>query len=311
MSRVGEIREEGVCVSGEDEFSSALRSAIDRRGLSLGQISHQLRSRGRPVSISSISHWQSGRSRPVGPQSLGALAAMEEILGADPGTLMNRVGPPRQRGRAAQHSEISDFVPASDEVRDALAALGFIAPEDYPHERFVHQLSVIDGSNSVQTTTSRIMVRALREGKGRLPAVQVLDEDEPNVPPSVIALEGCSIGRTLTWPERRTYGSEILIDGHLEVGQQAVLAYRMEMSAKERNVRGMFYTVPRRAHDIMIEIEFRGPSTPVDCERYRRNSDGESVMPVRLDANDRIQVAESSFGPGLLGLRWGWEGEDG
>src|SRR5690625_6973906 len=80
LSRVGEIREEGVCVSGEDEFSSALRSAIDRRGLSLGQISHQLRSRGRPVSISSISHWQSGRSRPVGPQSLGALAAMEEIL---------------------------------------------------------------------------------------------------------------------------------------------------------------------------------------------------------------------------------------
>src|SRR5690625_5639649 len=39
-----------------------------------------------------------------------------------PISLMNRVGPPRQRGRAAQHSEISDFVPASDEVRDALAA---------------------------------------------------------------------------------------------------------------------------------------------------------------------------------------------
>ena len=295
---------------GEDEFSSALRSAIGRSGLSLGQISHQLRSRGRPVSVSSISHWQSGRSRPDGPQSLGALAAMEEILGEAPGNLMNRVGPPRQRGRAAQHSEISDFVPASDEVRDALATLGFTAPEDYPHERFVHQLSVIDGTASVQTTTSRIMVRALREGKGRLPAVQVLDENEPNVPPRVIPLEGCSIGRTLAWPERRTYGTEILIDGHLEAGQQAVLAYRMEMTAEEKSVRGMFYTVPRRAHDIMLEIEFRGPGPPQGCERYRRNADGESVLPVRLDANDRIQVAESSFGPGLLGLRWGWEDDE-
>lgn len=295
---------------GADEFPSALRSAIDRSGLSLGQISHQLRSRGRPVSVSSISHWQSGRSRPDGPQSLGALAAMEEILGEPPGTLMNRVGPPRQRGRAAQHSEISDFVPASDEVRDALATLGFVAPENYPHERFVHQLSVIDGTSSVQTTTSRIMVRALREGKGRLPAVQVLDENEPNVPPRVIPLEGCSIGRTLAWPERRTYGTEILLDGYLEVGQQAVLAYRMEMTAEEKNVRGMFYTVPRRAHDIMLEIEFRGPGSPKGCERYRRNGEGESVLPVRLDANDRIQVAESSFGPGLLGLRWGWDDDE-
>src|SRR5699024_12154154 len=95
--------------------------------------------------------------------------------------------------------------------------------------------------------------------------------------PRVIALEGCSIGRTLAWPERRTYGSEILIDGHLEVGQQAVLAYRMEMSAKERNVRGMFYTVPRRAHDIMIEIEFRGPSTPVDRKSTRLNSSHVSI----------------------------------
>lgn len=294
----------------EEDFSSALRSSIDRSGLSLGQISHRLRGRGRPVSVSSISHWQSGRSRPDGPQSLGALAAMEEILGETPGTLMNRVGPPRQRGRTAQHSEISDFVHASEEVRDALAALGFVAPEDYPHERFVHQLSVIDGARSVQTTTSRVMVRALREGKGRLPAVQVLDENEPNVPPRVIALEGCSIGRTLAWPERRTYGTEILIDGHLEVGQQAVLAYRMEMTAEEKNVNGMFYTVPRRAHDIMLEIEFRGPGTPEGYERYRRNADGESVLPVRMDANDRIQVAESSFGPGLLGLRWGWEHDE-
>src|SRR5690625_5961689 len=128
------------------------------------------------------------------------------------------------------------------------------------------------------------MVRAVREGQGRLPAVQVLDDDEPNVPPRVIALEGCSIGRTLAWPERRIDGSEILIDGHLEVGQQAVLAYRLEMSPKERNVRGMFYTVPRRAHDIMIEIEFRGPRTPVDCERYRRTSDGASVVPVRRES---------------------------
>src|SRR5699024_12406769 len=96
------------------------------------------------------------------------------------------------------------------------------------------------------------------EAQGHRPAVKVPDEDEPNYPPSGCAREGCSTGRTLTWPERRTYGSEILIDGHLEVGQQAVLAYRMEMSAKERNVRGIFYTVPRRAHDIMIEIEFRG-----------------------------------------------------
>ena len=78
------------------------------------------------------------------------------------------------------------------------------------------------------------------------------------------------------------------------------------VQAKATDLTAAMYSVPRRANDVLLEVEFRGDRKPLGCERYRRTEAGESVTPVRLDRRDRLQVSEARFGPGTFGLRWDW-----
>ncbi|MDN5687110.1 MAG: helix-turn-helix domain-containing protein [Brachybacterium sp.] len=294
--------------SGES-FAHSLRSSIERSGLSLTQISQRLRARSRPVSVATLSNWQSGRSLPGSGPSIGVVAALEDLLGRSPDSLVDLVGAPRLQGRGVPDTRFIGHRSSKNVFRDALLELGFESPERYAHERVFQQLATIDSSRDLQQFTSRVTVRALESGTCRLPAVHVLEPSEPNVAPQYIPLEGCTVGRTVNWPDRRAYGVELTIDGHLNAGQVATFAYRVDMHAAATDVTGTFYSLARRAHDVLLEAEFRGPHRPLRCERYRRSETAESVTPVRLDRRDRIQLAESRFGPGSFGLRWVW-GED-
>lgn len=293
----------------DERFARELRAAIERSQLSLTVISQRLRARHRPVSVATLSNWQSGRSLPGGEQSLGVVAALEELLGRPPESLADLVGAPRMRGRGVQPTSFLGRRSSRQVFQEALEELGFTSAQEYAHERVFQQFVAIDSSQDVQRFDYRIMVRALESGICRLPAVHVLEPSEPNVAPEYIPLEGCTIGRRVVWPERRAYGVELLIDGRLDAGQVATFAYRVDMRAQATDLTGALYSLPRRANDVLIEVEFRGDRKPVDFERYRRTEAGESVTPVRLDRRERLQLSEARFGPGTFGLRWTW-GED-
>lgn len=296
----------------EDErFAAALRAAIAQSGLSLTAISQRLRARHRPISVATLSNWQSGKSLPGGEQSFGVLAALEELLGRAPDSLAGLVGGPRLRGRAAPTESFVGNRSSKAVFAEALTELGFSSPRQYAHERVHHQLAVIDHRVDVQRFEYRLTVRALESGVCRLPAVYVLGPDEPNVEPRYTALEGCSLGRRVSWPDRRAYGVEVRVDGTLDAGQVAVVAYRVELTARAEDLTAAMYSLPRRANDVLLEVEFRGGRWPVECERYRRTKDGESITPVRLDHRDRLQLSDARFGPGTFGLRWSWEDCDG
>ncbi|ACU84225.1 hypothetical protein Bfae_03490 [Brachybacterium faecium DSM 4810] len=297
--------------SDEDErFASELRRAIEGSGLSLTAISQRLRARHRPVSVATLSNWQSGRSLPGGDQSLGVVAALEELLGKPPDSLADLVGAPRLRGRASRPTRFLGRRSSKEVFGQALEELGFESARQYAHERVFHQHAVIDGSQELQRFDYRLTVRALESGTCRLPAVYVLEPTEPNVEPHYVALEGCTLGRRVRWPERRAYGVEILVDGTLDAGQVATFAYRVEMRARATDVTGAMYSLPRRANDVLLEVEFRGDRRPMDCERYRRTQSGEVITPVRLDHRNRLQLSEARFGPGTFGLRWAWEADE-
>lgn len=297
--------------AGEDErFAAELRRAIEKSGLTLTAISQRLRSRHRPVSVATLSNWQSGRSLPGGEQSLGVVAALEEMLGRPPDSLADLVGAPRLRGRSVRTTTFLGRRSSKEVFNDALETLGFTSAQQYAHERVFHQLAIIDSTKAVQQFDFRLIVRALESGVCRLPAVYALEPTEPNIAPHFIPLEGCSIGRRVVWPERRVYGVELLVDGRLDAGQVAAFAYRVELSAQAEDMTAVVYSLPRRANDVLLEVEFRGERRPVDCQRYQRTESGVSTSAMRLDRRDRLQVSEARFGPGTLGLQWGWEDED-
>lgn len=296
--------------AGEDErFASELRRAIEQSGLTLTAISQRLRARHRPVSVATLSNWQSGRSLPGGGQSLGVVAALEDLLGRSPDSLADLVGAPRLRGRSVRTTNFLGHRSSKEVFHMALRELGFTTAQQYAHERVFHQLATIDTSKDVQRFDFRLIVRALESGICRLPAVYVLEPSEPNIAPVFLPLEGCSIGRRVDWPERRVYGVELLVDGRLDAGQVATFAYRVELSASAKNMTAAVYSLPRRANDVLLEVEFRGDRKPMDCERYQRTESGEATSAVRLDHRGRLQVSEARFGPGTLGLRWAWEND--
>ncbi|WP_245851172.1 helix-turn-helix domain-containing protein [Brachybacterium vulturis] len=296
--------------AGDDErFAVELRRAIEQSGLTLTAISHRLRARHRPVSVATLSNWQSGRSLPGGEQSLGVVAALEELLGRAPESLADLVGAPRLRGRSVRTTSFLGHRSSKEVFNDALRELGFTSAQQYAHERVFHQHATIDSSQDVQSFDFGLIVRALESGVCRLPAVYVLEPAEPNIAPHFIPVQGCSIGRRVSWPEHRVYGVELLVDGHLDAGQVAAFDYRVELSARATDMTAVVYSLPRRANDALIEVEFRGDRRPVDCVRYQRTESGETTSSVRLDRRERLQVSEARFGPGTLGLRWKWENE--
>lgn len=295
------------------EFAPVLRVSIERSGLSLAEICQRLRSFGHVLSPAALSTWQSGRRQPDPVRSLGILAALEGVLDQPPDALLDLLRSSRPRGRSLRHTEIADFLPEPGPLRRAYSELGFASASSFPHERFVHQSLILDAASPVQVVTFQIMVRALLEGPCRFPAVQQFELTEPNVEPQVVPLEGCSVGQRMVWPQERTYGTEILIDRHLESGQQAFFSYQIRFPVAAREINVVNYALPRRSQDFMVEAEFRG-LLPQRCERIwivdgRRGGQEEST-PIRLGAGHRLQAAESGFWPGMLGLRWQWPDDE-
>lgn len=210
----------------------------------------------------------------------------------------------RARGRPISTAALSNWrsgrsLPSGEHSLGVLTALEALLD-------LAQEFGVIDSGRTVQRFEHRATVRALQSGVCRVPVVHVLDADEPNHPPQVTSLEGCSVGRTLSWPDRRTYGVELLVDGRLDAGQVAVLSYGIDLHLEATQVTSAMYSIPRTANDVLLEVEFRGPRRPLECERFRRTEAGESVSPVRLDHRARLQLSESRFGPGTFGLRWAW-----
>src|SRR5699024_9206671 len=141
MVNAGESRREGqgsderersteVMTAGEDgRFATELRSATEQSGLTLTVISQRLRTRQRPVSVATLSNWQSGRSLPGGEQSLGVVAALEELLGRSPDSLADLVGGPRLRGRTVRTASFLGHRSSKEVFNDALRELGFTSAQ--------------------------------------------------------------------------------------------------------------------------------------------------------------------------------------
>src|SRR5699024_7094384 len=122
--------------AGEDErFAAELRSAIEQSGLTLTAISQRLRTRRRPVCVATLSNWQSGGSLLGGEQSLGVVAALEELLGRSPDSLVDLVGGPRLRGRTVRTTSFLGHRSSKEVFNDALRELGFASAQQYAHER--------------------------------------------------------------------------------------------------------------------------------------------------------------------------------
>src|SRR5438876_406767 len=110
-----------------EPFATALRAAIEARGLGLERIRDRLRGHGVSISLATLSYWQSGRSRPERRASMVALGHLENVLELAPGSLVSLLGPPRPRGRwlskTKDHPGMARLWSESDPIDEAIRAV--------------------------------------------------------------------------------------------------------------------------------------------------------------------------------------------
>ncbi|MEU0885442.1 hypothetical protein ABZ345_43230 [Lentzea sp. NPDC005914] len=270
-------------------FADALRVAIQVRGLSLERLQHRLRVRGAPISVTALSYWQSGRRRPERPESLMALAHLEDVLGLPETSLSRLLGPPRPRGRSRRR-ELSSRAPwdGSGLVLTAQHDRVDVAP-----------------CGGVRGVRSRQVMQATSAGVDRW--ILCHETGSAEVLPALTAVRSCRVGRVARERTNGVLVAELLFDDPISPGDSVAIEY--ELIYPHPTVEHThFRRFGERVHDYVLEIKFPAGSPPASCEQFASGPAGTEMFggarPAPVDTWGYAHAAALDFGPGLYGMRW-------
>jgi transcriptional regulator with XRE-family HTH domain len=290
-------------------FGAALRTAIQRSGLSLNEIHRRLAQRRTPVSVSALSYWQNGDSEPERATSLAAVATLEEILDQPPATLSTLIGPRKPRGRASGCAELGyeEIWRRPDDVARALALVGAVPGDlDRPH-KVSQQLSFrVDGAGHLASLRARRLLRADRDGTnsflfltrcGTLPR-----------PPEVAFTHGCAMSRFRADVPSATCVFEFTLDRTLAAGELAVVEFGLRHPPGQTDDHTQL-ALMRPARELVLEVVFDPERRPSSCHAFYQARNGEPVQRnqrFELDGTSRVQSITLDPRPGQYGIAWRW-----
>ncbi|GAA5159157.1 XRE family transcriptional regulator [Ornithinimicrobium tianjinense] len=290
----------------DSPFATALRTAIERRGLGLGRIAARLEEAGTPVSTATLSYWRSGRSRPGRQTSLTCLATLEKVLRVEPGSLVGQLGRPAPRGR---NQAPPTWGALWSEVPQIAAAFDLVDQSDDDHlTRVSHHDTVHVGPDGTERGCRiQQVMRAERDGVDRFVVMHGLDDPAfplPEIRPAV----RCTVGRVVANQETGVITAEMLLLRPLRRGELVEVAYdlcpRPPYPPAER------YERRRRFNNrqYVLEVRFHPDALPSRCERYVTPVDGSTTTEeISLDPADHsFLVVELDGRPGVVGARWEW-----
>jgi hypothetical protein len=292
-----------VAQGSDGEFPRAFDAAIRRRNVSLAWLQGRLAERGSPVSVTALSYWRSGRSQPERATSLDALDELERILGLGQGSLRELLGPSRRPGPAPLEAGPEELFESRPGVVAALRALGFRGMSDELIEQLSHISVDVDADGRIRSDVSRTLVRARRDGARRLPLV--VARDDVGRLPRFVPLVGCTLGRQQLDPDEGVYAAELILERELRRGETCMFELRVD-SPEPIDDTSYEHFASHRLDELLMWVRFHPDRLPARVELCRHDGSGETSEPLELGGGTTAHVLARRFGPGLLGLRWGW-----
>ncbi|MFD3323716.1 hypothetical protein [Streptomyces sp. NPDC058701] len=292
-------------------FHLALRAALAARGLPLHRVQHRLAARGIKVGVTSLSYWQQGARRPRHPESLRAVAALEQILELPEGSLSRLLGTPEAAAGPAR--------PASRSYR-ALVGVGATVEQllegmELPADGGLHSVGHhervrIGAAGELRSRESQQIVRAHRDGVDRYLAVHHGDPGCDASRVGVTAYENCRTGRVRRHPAAGVVVAELLFDARLRCGDTYVFGYGVEDGTGTRSdeyVRGFSYA----GGQYMLQVRFDEAALPVRCRRFARSGpQAPRTGFADLTPSGRhraVHLLEQGVRRGILGIAWDWD----
>ena len=283
-------------------FPVAFRTAVKRSGRSLESLRRRLDERGAAVSIATLSYWQSGRSQPQRVGSLEAVAHLEEILGVPRGHLLSKLGPRRRPGPARELPRAADLPVEIPLATRAMEQLGFGTHLELV-DLTIHDTLDVDAQGVQRVRTIRNVVRAMRDGAQRLPAL--LATAQPSGERAVFtAVSGCRVGRTISHDAEGVFAAEIILERPLRVDETAAAEHRVTLPRDLDPAQSIEYFLLHRVTELMIWVRFDPDRLPVTVETYSVLDGLTTSSLVDLGGSTSVQHVVHRVGPGRVGIRW-------
>ncbi|MDX8055189.1 hypothetical protein SK571_37945 [Lentzea sp. BCCO 10_0798] len=292
------------------DFAEALAKAVEASGLSLERIQRHLELRGVQVSLSTLSYWRRGRSRPERPESLHAVAVLEEVLRLAPGDLTGQLGDKRPRGRWIERAAALEGIwqEAAIDLGRAIARVDRLtaAPAKY---LVVRDLTVIGPDRrEVEMRTSSV-IEAFEDGVDRILVAKTADETDRS-PGDIVAQKSCRVGRVRRDSEHKLIVAEVILDRVLRAGDTALVDVRMISDPGADSV-SADRTFVRALREYVLEVEFHPDAVPVRCHGFSRSEPGAPDVDtgelwIGTTASTHLVVREAQAGY-VYGIKWEWE----
>lgn len=285
-------------------FASALRLAISERGISLGRLREQLLADGNPVSMATLSYWRSGDRQPEGAQSLAVVAGIEDRLGLARGHLTSQLGPSTRLGTVAPPKLPFDEERVQREAQETLQALG-AAPQENLRDISTQYVVYVGRDGAVDHTVTRALVQATR---GRISEIPLIDATpvETDVMSVISDVVGGRLDREYLHPGRLLSGFVIALDTPITTGGTALFEFTETYPPGHPPRQSAWHATSRAARETLIWVHFHPDALPSWCEEYLETEDDYSSA-MRSVASGSVHLARHGFGPGVLGIRWGYD----
>ncbi|WP_424937014.1 MULTISPECIES: hypothetical protein [Bacteria] len=284
-------------------FAHLFRHAIETQGVSLSQLRRRLAAQAIPISLATLSYWRSGARRPEGEQSRAVVHALEEILGLDPGALVDALGPSRRPGQ----SPAPGTVFADEHERWTTETLAAIDAD--PSERIREISSTTVATVGPDGALKSLRTRSLHQattGKGvrSLAMVIPVDPDTPSRP-RILTVRGADVAFEFTHPSNAMIGARIVLETELRAPETAIVEYGFDLPPDYPPQYAAAHGTLRRTRELAIWVQFDPAAVPAWVQETEENGEGERVHPRHPVQGTTAHAIRRSFGPGWLSIEWG------
>ncbi|MDR6866836.1 hypothetical protein J2Y69_001435 [Microbacterium resistens] len=287
-------------------FASALHRAIEDRKISLTEIRRRLGDAGSPVSIATLSYWRAGARRPEGAQSRVAIDELERILRLEPGELSDLMGPTRRPGHLRPPGPGFSDEELTAAVGETLAALD-AAPQTSLREISSTTTAEVGADGGVRVYTTRVLLQAAAGTIQAIPVAYTVSSPEAiGSAPQPFVVSGVRLGRQHVHPSRTIIGVRLELDVPITAPETAFFEFGYRIPEAHPLERSLNHGVLRKSRELIVEARFTPDALPDWVEEVEDDEDGERVIPRTLNGTT-IHAVRRGFGPGSLGLRWGYD----
>lgn len=286
-------------------FASALRDAVDARGMTLARLHQRLRERGNTVSMATLSYWRSGSRRPEGAQSLAAVTDIEQLLGLDAGALSSRLGATLRTGPLGPTVFPFDGDSLEERIRDTFEAMGAVYP-DPTRELTIHSVTDVGPDGRMKQCTTRLVMQGTSGLISAVPFVEIFDESS-TVSPTYRALGGGRITKTHTDPSGTVHGFLFELERPIATPESTLIEWAVEYPPGFPHDDETGHGVALQCREMLLWTRFHPDAIPTWIEEVEETPSGVVTVPRTLDGSTSLHALRRSFGPGALSLRWGWE----